>query len=217
MGYRAGVIPAAALTLARNLEAASVVLVEGESDQGAVEAMARRLGLDLAAGRIVVVPMGGASGISRFVELLGPGGAGLKLSGLFDEAEIGYVRRALERAGWLPRYPGSRLELFEDVPARRELAALGFHACVRDLEDELIRALGAEAVLAVVSAEGELTGFRALAGQPDHRDEPVEAQLHRFLGSRSGRKVHYPPRLIEALPAGREPACLVEVLRSALT
>jgi hypothetical protein len=208
--------PASALALASAQQASGVVLVEGESDRAAVEAMARRQGLDLAAARIVVVPMGGASGISRFVELLGPPGAGLRLCGLFDEAEIGYVRRALERVGWFPRYLRSRRELFEDAGARAGLAALGFYACVRDLEDELIRALGSGAVLGVVEAEGELARFRSFAQQPDHRDEPVEDQLHRFFGTRSGRKIHYPPRLVDALPPGREPACLTEVLRSAL-
>ncbi|MCE0535237.1 hypothetical protein LWF15_06930 [Kineosporia rhizophila] len=208
--------PAEALTLATTTNAAVVVLVEGESDQGAVQALARRQGIDLQALRIIVVPMGGASGIARFVEVLGRQGLGLPLVGLFDEAEIGYVRRALERAGWFPRYLGSRQDLFEDVSARAGLAALGFHACVVDLEDELIRALGAEAVLGVVEAEGEMPRFQALAQQPDHRGEPVEAQLHRFLGTRAGRKVHYPPRLVEALTPGAEPACLVGVLRSAL-
>lgn len=211
-----GVTPASALTLATSRKAAVVILVEGESDQGAVEAMARRQGLDLAAQGVVVVPMGGASGISRFVELLGPRGAGLRLCGLFDEAEIGYVRRALERAGWFPRYLRSRQELFEDAAARAGLAALGFHACVRDLEDELIRALGSDAVLEVVRAEGELARFESLAQQPGHRDEPVADQVHRFLGTRSGRKIYYPPRLVDAVPPGREPACLIEVLKSAL-
>ncbi|MCD5316469.1 ATP-dependent endonuclease [Kineosporia babensis] len=208
--------PAAAVSLATSTNAAVVILVEGESDQGAVEAMARRQGIDLQGARILVVPMGGASGIARFVELLGDRGLGLPLVGLYDEAEIGYVRRALERAGWFPRYLGSRQDLFEDVDARAGLAALGFHACVVDLEDELIRALGAEAVLAVVAAEHELQRFQTLAQQPDHRGEPVEAQLHRFLGTRSGRKIHYPPLLVEALPPGSEPACLVQVLRSAV-
>lgn len=210
-------MPSAAKELAASRNAKVAILVEGESDLGAVQAMARRRGLDLAARRIVVVPMGGASGISRFVEALGPRGLGLRLAGLFDEAEIGYVRRALERVGWFPRYLGSRQDLFEDEPARAALAAVGFHACVADLEDELIRALGAEVVLDVVTAEGELNRFTALAQQPDHRDEPVEAQLHRFLGTRSGRKIHYPPRLVEALPAGAEPGCLTGVLDSALS
>jgi hypothetical protein len=107
--------------------------------------------------------------------------------------------------------------LFEDADARAGLAALGFHACVRDLEDELIRALGPQAVLEVVEAEGERARFESLAQQPDHRDEPLTDQLHRFLGTRSGRKIYYPPRLVDALPPGREPACLTEVLRSALT
>ncbi|MBT0768398.1 hypothetical protein KIH74_05650 [Kineosporia sp. J2-2] len=209
--------PEAALAHAQACDAAVVVLVEGESDRGAVEALARRRGVDLTALRIVVISMGGASGIARFVGLLGPQGAGLPLVGLYDEAEIGYVRRGLERAGWFPRYLGSRQNLLEDDAARAGLAAAGFHACVSDLEDELIRALGAGAVLDVVAAEGEAARFEAFAQQPDHRGEPVEAQLHRFLGTRSGRKIQYPPRLVQALASGDEPACLVAVLSSAVT
>ncbi|GAA3640095.1 hypothetical protein GCM10022223_69120 [Kineosporia mesophila] len=208
--------PAEAVDLAVATGAAAVVLVEGESDRGAVEATARRTGLDLVARRVLVVSMGGASGIAHFVGRLGPPGLGLPLAGLYDEAEIGYVRRGLERVGWFPRYRGSRQDLFEDGPARADLAARGFHACVTDLEDELIRALGVDAVLEVVRAEGEMARFETFAHQPDHRREPVEAQLHRFLGTRSGRKIYYPPRLLEALPTGAEPACLVGVLHSVL-
>ncbi|GAB6903310.1 hypothetical protein JCM9957A_64020 [Kineosporia succinea] len=201
-----------ALRLATERRARAVLLVEGESDQGAVGATARRLGIDLARERVLVVPMGGASGIAKFLLEL----AGLGRAGLYDEAEIGYVRRGLERAGRFPRYTGSRRELFDDAPARAALAAAGFHACVRDLEDELIRALGPAAVLDVIAAEGERARFETLAQQPDHRGERVEDQLRRFLGTRSGRKIHYPPLLVEALPAGAEPPCLTGVLRSAL-
>lgn len=206
-----------ALARARAVDAAVVVLVEGESDAAALRALAERRGIDLVAARIVLVAMGGASGVGRFVATLGAAGAGLPLVGLYDEAEIGYVRRALERAGRFTRYTGSRAQLLADVEARAGLAAAGFHACERDLEDELIRALGAAAVLAVIGEQGEADRFRAFARQPEHRGEPVEDQLHRFFGTRSGRKIHYPPRLVGALLPGREPACLDAVLRSALS
>jgi hypothetical protein len=45
-------------------------LVEGWSDQAALEALARRRGRDLLAEGIVVVPIGGATNVQRFVQAL---------------------------------------------------------------------------------------------------------------------------------------------------
>ena len=50
-----------------------VVLVEGESDRVALEALAIRRGLDLAAVGIVVQPMGGIGNLARFLERAGSG------------------------------------------------------------------------------------------------------------------------------------------------
>ena len=88
---------------------------------------------------------------------------------------------------------------------------LGFFACVEDLEDELIRALGADAVLDVVRKRGELGRFRTLTKQPEWRGRPVEQQLRRFLGNAS-RKITYAQLLIEALDLSAIPPPLVEVL-----
>ena len=171
---------------------ATTVLVEGESDRLAVEALALRLGHDLAAQNVSVVPMGGATSIVRFLERYGPDGAGHRLLGLCDAGESRGVARALARAG-LGSGP---------------LAGLGFHVCEADLEDELIRSLGVDAVLNVIEAQGELASFRLLQRQPSQRERPVEAQLRRFLGGRSGNKVRYAPLLVNALPAGHAPAPL---------
>ena len=110
--------------------ARTVVLVEGLSDQLAVEALARRLGRDLDADGIAVVPIGGAQAIGRYVRRFGPNGLGLKLAGLCDAGEERHFQRALERAGL-----GSAL-------TRSDLESLGFLVCVADLEDEQIRARG---------------------------------------------------------------------------
>src|SRR6478609_10862233 len=48
-------------------DARAVVLVEGISDQRAVEALAYRAGRDLPAERVVVVAMGGATNIGRYL------------------------------------------------------------------------------------------------------------------------------------------------------
>jgi hypothetical protein len=189
-----------------------VVLVEGLSDRYAVETLAERRGRALAAEGVVVIPMGGASNVARFLERFGPRGLDLQVAGLYDEAEVGYFRRGLERAGLLPRFEESRSALARSQQSRDELEALGFYVCVTDLEDELIRVLGVGAVLQIVEAEGELGAFRTLQRQPAHQDRRPEEQLHRFLGTRSGRKIRYGRLLVEALDLDRVPRSLDRVL-----
>jgi hypothetical protein len=87
--------------------------------------------------------------------------------------------------------------------------------CDRDLEDELIRALGADAVVDVVARQGELRSFRTLQRQPAQEGRSVEARLHRFLGSKGGRKVRYGRLLVDALDLDRVPDPLDRVLADA--
>ena len=177
---------------------ATTVLVEGKSDRLAVQTLALRLGHDLAAERVSVVPMGGATSIVRFLGRYGPNGAGHRILGLCDAGESRGIARALSRAGI----------------GAGTLAELGFYVCHADLEDELIRCLGVDAVLAVIAAQGELASFRLLQRQPSQRGRPVTAQLRRFFGGRSGNKVRYAPLLVAALPAGQAPPPLAELIRS---
>ncbi|WP_306325273.1 TOPRIM nucleotidyl transferase/hydrolase domain-containing protein [Streptomyces venezuelae] len=169
----------------------AVVLVEGVSDVAAVEALAGRRGRDLAAERVAVVPLGGATSITRFVPLLGPQGLGLRLAGLCDIGEEPHFRRTLARAG---------------------LPFGTFHICEADLEDELIRALGADSVQRVVDEQGELRTFRTFQKQPAQRERPVERQLRRFLGTHSGRKEQYARALVEHLDPARVPRPLERLL-----
>jgi hypothetical protein len=181
------------------------VLVEGESDRVAVLALAARRGVVLPDRGVEVVAMGGATNVARHVAELGPHGLGLRLTGLYDAAEERFVRGGLERGGLVPG------------PGREGLAELGFHCCERDLEDELIRVLGVPAVLAVVEAQGDLAHLRGLQQQPAQRDRRPEEQLHRFLGSGSGRKVRYGRLLVEALGDTPAPTPLERVLADALS
>jgi hypothetical protein len=178
----------------------TVVLVEGSSDQVALEALADRRGRDLAAAGIAVVPMGGARNIRRFLELFGPRGLNLGLAGLCDAGEEGDFRRGLEWAGL-----GSNL-------GRAEMEALGFYVCVADLEDELIRCLGADAVEQVVEAQGELGAFRTFQRQPAWRARPSQEQLRRFIGTHSGRKIRYARLLVDALELTSVPRPLDRVV-----
>jgi hypothetical protein len=181
----------------------TVVLVEGMSDQAAVQTLAARCGRDLPGENIFVVPMGGATNIAHFLGLFGPRGFGVRLAGLCDEAEEHGFRRGLERAGL-----GAGLERTGPFG----LAGLGFFVCVADLEDELIRALGVSTVERLVAEQGELTPFQTFSKQPAHRGEPRELQLHRFMGTRSGRKIRYGHLLAAALDLTQVPGPLAGLL-----
>ena len=54
-------------------------------------------------------------------------------------------------------------------------------------------------------AQGELGSLRRFQRQPAQRSRPIEAQLRRFLGTRSGRKLKYARLLVQALDLGRVP------------
>jgi hypothetical protein len=191
------------LTSAETAEAfvaRAVVLVEGISDRLALEALAERHGRNLDAEGISVVPMGGAQAIGSFLDLFGPQGLNVRLAGLCDAAEEGDFQRGLERAGL-----GSNL-------ARADMERLGFYVCVDDLEDELIRALGAASVEQLVEAEGDLGSFRTLQKQPAWRGRTNEEQLRRFMGSGGSRKIQYARLLVDALDLTHVPRPLELVL-----
>jgi hypothetical protein len=199
-GREAPLVAEAAHALAASVDPRTVLLVEGSSDQAALEALAERRGRDLAAEGIAVVPMGGARNIRHFLELFGPRGLALRLAGLCDAGEEGDFRRGLEWAGL-----GSNL-------GRAEMEALGFYVCVADLEDELIRCLGAAGVERVVEAQGELGSFRTFQQQPAWQGRSSQAQLRRFIGTHSGRKVRYARLLVDALDLTGVPRPLDRVL-----
>jgi hypothetical protein len=177
--------------LAARLPVRAVVLLEGESDAAAVNALAASRSRDLAAEGVCVLPMGGAMSVGRFARLLGPSGLNLRLTGLCDVAERRYYARALEDAS----------------AAQQE-----FFVCAADLEDELIRALGVTRVEELVRAEGDLRALKTFLRQPAQRDRTSQQQLRRFLGTKKGRKIHYGRVLVEALDPDRIPDPLDDLL-----
>jgi hypothetical protein len=181
-------------------DANAVVLVEGVSDQRAIETLALRRGRDLAAEGVAVVAIGGSKNIARALEQFGPNGRDLRLAGLCDAGEAGDFLRGLERAGF-----GTDL-------TRDDMGRLGFFVCVQDLEDELITALGVDTVEAVLAAEGELDAFRTFQRQPAWRAASPQEQLRRFFGTFSGRKIRLAPVLVQALDLDRVPRPLDLVL-----
>jgi hypothetical protein len=140
--------------------------------------------------------MGGATNIVHFLGLFGPRGFGVRLAGLCDQGEEHGFCRSLDQAGL----------------DRAGLARLGFFVCVADLEDELIRSLGVGQVEQLIEAQGELGRFRTFTRQPAQRNRTREQQLRRFMGTRSGRKIHYGHVLAAALDLTRLPGPLAGVL-----
>jgi len=159
----------------------AVVLVEGITDRLALEAVASRIGMDLAG--VEIVPIGGAQAIRRAAAEY----ENERVVGLCDAGEERFFRRVLGDKTFI---------------------------CVKDIEDELIRAAGVERVEAVVAAEGELETFRSFQGQLYWRERPVDAQLRRWLQN-GGRYLRYPPLLVAALQPEELPAPLVGVLTAA--
>jgi hypothetical protein len=163
----------------------AVVLVEGMSDEVAVETLAARLGRDLVAEGVAVVPIGGAQAIARVVAQLG---SDVKVTGLCDVGEAPAFRRALGD---------------------------GFYVCKRDLEDELIRAVGVDIVLQLLELHGDLRPFRTMQKQAAWSARSTHDQLRRLMGSGGRRKLRYARHLVDALDLQRVPAPLDGVLSSA--
>ena len=178
-------------------EPRAVVLVEGVSDKVALETLAVRRGRDLAAEGVSVLAIGGAHAVGRFLHRYGARGSDVRLAGLCDAGEEGAYGRALERAG-----------LGVDLD-RADMEQLGFYVCDRDLEDELIRCLGASVVEEVLAAHGRLGSFRTYQQQPAHRSRASEDQLRGFLNN---WKIRLAAPLVEALDLGRVPRPLDGVL-----
>ncbi len=188
------------IDLAAVSAARQVVLVEGESDKAALEVLAGRRGRLLGGAGIHVVAMGGATSIGHFLALFGPQGMNARLAGLCDAGQEGYIREALQRGG------------LAAGPSRAGLEAAGFYVCTADLEEELIRAAGTSTVEQIIAAEGELRSFRVFQQQPAQRRRSRAGQLHRFMGTRSGRKSRYARLLAAAIDLGQIPRPLDCVL-----
>ena len=158
----------------------------GSEQQAAVLTLAARLGRELAGEGVLVAATGGATNIGRHLERLGPRGLDVRVAGLYDVAEERFVRKGLERAGF-------------GTASSQNLEALGFFACTEDLEDELIRALGVDAVLAVIERRGTCPPSGSSGASPRTQtlgDTPEGAARRPAPG---GRKVEYAALLVEAL------------------
>jgi hypothetical protein len=171
-----------------------VVLVEGRSDVAAVITFMRSAGIN-AGEPVDVIDMGGVTNIRRHLEHFTAPGRARRILGLCDAGDAGVFLRALQA---------------REIPVNDPdgMARYGFHVSRADLEDELIRSLGTDAVLGVLTDLGLRERFEGLRRQRYWRDRDLPAQLHRFAGIASGRKVLIARALAEATPWADAPVPL---------
>ncbi len=172
---------------------ATIVLVEGLTDELALTLAARRLGRDLEAEGVSILPMSGAHAISRFLPRLAAEEPRANLAGLYDEGEEGVVRAALERAGNGPNLDRSGLE------------RVGFFACSVDLEDELVRAAGEAILLRLIELEGDSKPWHTFQKQEAWKDRQVDQQFRRFIRSVSERNSRYIRSIVETIDPSQLP------------
>lgn len=176
---------------------ATLVLLEGPSDVAALEALLRVR--ERPSHRYELVDMSGVTNTATHLRAAYAAAPAPRVLGLCDAAEAWVVARALRSVG---------------VPVKSEgdLATYGFFVCDRDLEDELIRALGVGACLSLLESLGLGQRFRAFSHQQAWVGRPVEERLHRFAGIASGRKVRLAGTMAAALPAEATPPPIAGLL-----
>ena len=170
-----------------------LVLLEGPSDVAALEAVLTSRGGKGEGTAYRLVDMGGVTNVARHLAEGARQRPAPRVLGLCDAAEAWVVVRALRDAG-------------HDVDDEADLERFGFFVCDRDLEEELIRAHGVDACLALLERQGLGHRFRAFSRQRAWTGRPVEDRLRRFSGVASGRKVRLARDLAEALGPDQLPA-----------
>jgi predicted ATPase len=180
--------------------AKKIMFVEGPSDHLAILALAKKKNLSLDSLGVSIVTLNGAGILTWYLKLFGPSGFGLSLCGLCDSDHLSEWSKVLEGAGL-----GTNL-------SQATMEAIGFFVCVRDLEDELIKALGLAKVIQIIDQIGDNGAWNIFCQQPKNKGLSQAEQLHAFL---TKRKVLYAPLLVSKLST-TIPRPLEEVLTFAI-
>lgn len=150
-----------------------VVLVEGASDAAAVRALMAAQDVDPAP--VEIITLQGVTNVGRVLAELRQIRGDVDVVGLCDAAETRFVEKALVADG-LP------------VADASDLPVYGFFVCEADLEDELVRSLGAQRAKDALVAAGLGGKLEALQLQGAWADKPLDEQVRRFVSAGSGRK-----------------------------
>jgi hypothetical protein len=94
---------------------------------------------------------------------------------------------------------------------RASMEAQGFFVSDRDLEDELVQAVGATQVEQVIAACGDAAAWALFQQQPTQRGAQIEDQMRAFIKG-GGRKVRYASALVDALNLSQVPRSLAGVV-----
>ncbi|WP_029202167.1 hypothetical protein [Ornithinimicrobium pekingense] len=178
-----------------------LVLLEGPSDVAALGAVLGRCAPRVPRTAYRLVDMGGVTNTAAHLRAARADRPSWPVLGLCDEAESWVVARALQQQG-------------VEAGDGADLAQHGFFVCRRDLEEELIRALGVEGCLLLLERAGLGHRFRSFSRQRVWADRPVRERLHRFAGVASGRKILLARQMAAALPAESVPPPLAALARS---
>lgn len=177
-----------------------VILVEGPSDVASLRALTSARGLDEERYAFELVSMGGVTNARSHLARLAREAPDARVAGLYDAPEERYVVSALRAQG-------------VEIQSRDDLERQGFFVCDRDLEEEIIRALGPESVEEVLAELRLIDRFRTFQRQPEWRGRPVGEQLRRFAGVASGRKSLLAEELTGRLTPATTPRPLAGLVR----
>lgn len=175
----------------------TVVLLEGPSDVAALEQVLATQHPPVPETTYRLVDMGGVTNTGAHLQAARD--AGDRVVGLVDAGEAWVVVKSLQRLG-------TSINEVEELPAH------GFFVCDRDLEDELIRALGVPGCLELLHELGMAHAFEAFSAQLHWAEAPVEDRLRRFCGVASGRKIRLAGAMAGALPAQDLPAPIAALI-----
>jgi len=176
--------------------ARKVVLVEGYSDRVALLHLATRLKRDLDAEGITIIAMDGGSGLGTYLRLFGSTGLKLHVTGMCDEDKEAQWLSELQKAGF-------------SITDRASMQAAGFVVCVKDLEQEFVKALGLAGAQSVIANEGKAGAFAAFQKQPAHGVVPLDEQLRRYFQK---DKIRWAVPLMEAINLKAIPRPLNELV-----
>ncbi|WP_404387971.1 hypothetical protein [Humibacillus xanthopallidus] len=177
----------------------TLVLLEGASDVAALQAASERAGLALDDAGVRLIDMGGATNVRRHLVDAARAPTKPRVLGMCDIKEGSFFVRALR-------------ELDCDVSSVEELPRWGFQICDRDLEDELLRALGPDGVRQVFDGLGLSGRFATFTRQPAWAAREFHDQARRFAGVASGRKEVMAAALAAALDPQALPSPLSRLL-----
>ncbi|GAB3622811.1 hypothetical protein GCM10027418_08930 [Mariniluteicoccus endophyticus] len=161
------------MPIAAGSDSRLAVLLEGASDVAAVRALMATCAVD--ERPLEIVSLDGVTNIGRVLADIRQVRPDIDVVGMCDAAEARFVERALVADG-LPVRDASDLPVY------------GFFVCDSDLEEELVRALGAERARDALEGAGLGGKLDALRQQAAWADRPLFEQVHRFCGVGSGRK-----------------------------